>query len=88
MRSRTCGAVIRGKHLNILLCDLFGYGRVEGWQKWTLDTGQCSYFILLQFSFLTRDNSLSMGVSLRLTFSEVFHVTKKQLFHKVYSVSN
>ena len=25
MRSRTCGAVIRGKHLNILVGDLFGY---------------------------------------------------------------
>ena len=51
MRSRTCGAVIRGKHLNILVGDLFGYeaGRVEGWQKWTLDTGQCSYFFVAIF---------------------------------------
>ena len=39
-------------------------------------------FLLLQFSFLTRDNSLSMGVSLSLTFSEIFHVTKNNSFVK------
>ena len=25
------------------------WGRVEGWQKWTLDTGQCSYFFVAIF---------------------------------------
>ena len=27
------------------------WGRVEGWQKWTLDTGQCSYFFVVAIFF-------------------------------------